>query len=204
MKDSYGFIAPYYNRLAKLVFGDQLAVAKSSYISDLKGKKILIIGGGDGKDYQEFQKDLRGEYWELSESMLELAKKYLPNSYLNFHRGYFKQKDNQTYDEIWLHFVLDTMLDEEILELLDQLKTSLNPSGHIFFVDFFQPTTKKNRALQFIMISFFRLVAQHKRKNIPKYEELFKRSLWNKEKEQPFLKGWVKAQLWKNSGGYQY
>ncbi|MBN3521540.1 class I SAM-dependent methyltransferase [Algoriphagus lutimaris] len=201
MKDSYGFIAPFYNRLAKLVFGNQLAVAKRSFISRLGEKKVLIIGGGDGKDYQNYQENLLGDYWELSQSMLVLSKKNLHRSSLNFHLGNFRQKENHTFDEIWLHFVLDTMFDSEIMELLDQLKRSLNQEGRIFFVDFFQPTTLKNKMLQFFMISFFRMVAQHKRKNIPEYEELFKRCLWEKEKEQIFLKGWVKAQVWKISEG---
>lgn len=201
MKDSYGFIAPYYNRLAKLVFGNQLDLAKRSFISDLRKKKLLIIGGGDGKDYQNHQEELKGDYWELSQAMLQLAKKNLPKSSLDFHWGYFKQKENQTYDEIWLHFVLDTMLDLEIVGFLDQLKKSLAPRGKIFFVDFFQPTTLKNKVLQFFMISFFRIMAQHKRKNIPEYEEHFKRCLWEKEEEQIFLKGWIKAQLWKKSDG---
>lgn len=201
MKDSYGFIATYYNRLAKLVFGNQLALAKRSFISDLRKKKVLIIGGGDGKDYQVYQEGLQGDYWELSKAMLELAKKNLPKSSLNFQWGYFKQVEDQTYDEIWLHFVLDTMLDSEIMDLLDQLKKSLVPKGSIFFVDFFQPTSLKNKVLQFFMISFFRIMAQHKRKNIPDYEELFKRCLWEKEEEQIFLKGWIKAQLWKKSDG---
>ncbi|SIO22629.1 class I SAM-dependent methyltransferase [Algoriphagus halophilus] len=201
MKDSYGFIAPYYNRLAKLVFGNQLALAKQSFISDLRKKKVLIIGGGDGKDYQIYQEGLQGDYWELSQAMLELAKKNLPKSSLNFQWGYFRQVEDQTYDEIWLHFVLDTMLDSEIVELLDQLKKSLVPSGSIFLVDFFQPTTLKSKVLQFLMISFFRIAAQHKRKNTPDYEELFKRCLWEKEEEHIFLKCWIKAQLWKKSDG---
>ena len=75
VKDRYSFIAPFYSFLAKLIFGNDLKELKTQFVANLEQKKILIIGGGDGLDYWDFQADLSGEYWEISEAMLGKAKK---------------------------------------------------------------------------------------------------------------------------------
>ncbi|WP_296705774.1 class I SAM-dependent methyltransferase [Algoriphagus sp.] len=196
MKDRYNFIAPYYNQLAKLVFGKRLKEAKTCFISYLKSKKILIIGGGDGLDYQEIQSNLSGEYWELSSSMLELAKENLKKSRLNFYLGNFQRKKDILFDEVWFHFVLDTMSDEEIEGILNEIKIVLKEKGKVYLVDFFQPITSKQKFLHQIMILFFRLLTSHKRGNIPDYEIILTKNGLVLEKEKDFLKGWVKAQIW--------
>ncbi|MEN2283287.1 methyltransferase domain-containing protein [Algoriphagus sp. SE2] len=196
MKDSYQLIAPYYNLLTKLVFGKHLREAKTCFISSLKSKKILIIGGGDGLDYQEIQSDLTGEYWELSSSMLELAKGNLQKSELHFYLGDFQRKEDMLFDEVWFHFVLDTMSDEEIEGMLNEIKAVLTDKGRLYFVDFFQPVTTKQKLLNQVMIKFFRLFASHKREDIPDYEIILKKNGWTFIEGKGFLKGWVKAQLW--------
>ena len=196
MKDQYSLLAPFYNRLTKLVFGDQLKWSKTCFAENLSGKKVLIIGGGDGLDYQIFQDDLEGEYWEISRSMLLKSKINLEGSDLSFHLGFFQAEKENVFDEVWLHFVLDTMRDEEIESLLIEVRKSLKPKGKVYLADFFVPQNLYQRFKQSIMIHFFRMVANHKRKNLPDYEEILKRQNWLKNAERDILKGWVKAQVW--------
>lgn len=196
MKDDYSFIAPFYYQLAKLVFGNQLTEAKTCFSSSLEGKKILIIGGGVGLDYQPFQTQLTGEYWELSKSMLSKAKVNLKKSQLEFHLGYYEFQDGNQFDEVWLHFVLDTMTDEELDIFLDEIKKCITPTGQLYLADFFEPKTKFQQVLHKAMIQFFRWVTSHRRKNIPDYEKFFIEKGWKKTSEKGFLKGWVKAQIW--------
>lgn len=196
MKDSYGLIAPYYNQLAKLVFGKSLQSAKLHFATQIERKNILIIGGGDGIDYKKIQSSLHGQYWELSESMLNLARVHLSASDLDFQLGSFQPTKNLLFDEVWLHFVLDTFNDSEIHDLLLNLRKVIKPEGKIYLADFFSPQNLSQKILHRSMISFFRMIAQHKRKNIPDYEMLFKEGKWMKLEEKVFLKGWVKAQIW--------
>lgn len=101
-------------------------------------KKILIIGGGDGLDYKDFQSDLAGEYWELSEVMLRKATKNPLHCKLEFHFGHFEVDLINQFDETWLHFVLDTMRDDEIRSLLTEIRKGITPAGKIYLVDFFK------------------------------------------------------------------
>ncbi|MEB2784611.1 class I SAM-dependent methyltransferase [Algoriphagus persicinus] len=204
MKDHYSFLTPIYNRLTKLVFGDQLMLAKSHFAENLSNKKVLIIGGGDGLDYSGFQEQLVGEYWELSKSMLDKAKIKLGESKLTFHLGGFQAEKRKVFDEVWLHFVLDTMLDEEIVSLLGEIRKSVKPEGKIYLADFFAPKNSYQRFLNRSMITFFRIVTKHKRATIPDYEEILFGENWKKNSEKEFLEGWVKAQLWVKTKALTY
>ncbi|SFU03455.1 Methyltransferase domain-containing protein [Algoriphagus locisalis] len=194
MKDQYSLLAPFYNRLTKLVFGEDLTLAKRHFVENIEGRKVLIIGGGDGLAYQSFQNHLSGEYWEISRAMLQKAEVNLEESGLSFHLGFFQAE--KEFDEVWLHFVLDTMLDEEIESLLREIRKSLKPQGTIHLADFFSPQNFFQRIKQGSMIGFFRIAANHKRKNLPDYEAILENQNWVKMAEKDFLEGWVKAQKW--------
>ncbi|MEB2780416.1 class I SAM-dependent methyltransferase [Algoriphagus sp. C2-6-M1] len=204
MKDHYSFLAPFYNLLTKLVFGEQLMLAKTSFAENLSRKRILIIGGGDGLDYQQFQAQLSGEYWEISQAMLSKAKVNLAKSSLNFNLDFFQAEKRKVFDEVWLHFVLDTMQDEEIVSLLGEIRKSVKPEGKIYLADFFAPKNSYQRFLNRSMITFFRIVTKHKRATIPDYEEILFGEDWKKNSEKEFLEGWVKAQLWVKTKALTY
>lgn len=192
--DAYRWIAPFYFRLSRLVFGDRLRESKTIFLSDLSAKRILIIGGGDGLDYEEIQEDMSGEFWELSVSMLGQAKKNLWNSRLSFYLGNFRS--NQQFDLICLPFVLDTMPAEELESFLVSFKKNLKPDGQVFLSDFFEPVSFRQKILHQLMISFFRLVTRHRRKDVPNYESVFGKAGLKLSQEKKLLKGWVRAQLW--------
>ncbi len=196
VKDHYSFLAPFYNSLTKLVFGDQLMRAKTCFAERLKEKKVLIIGGGNGLDYQGFQGQLSGEYWEISNAMLSQARINLANSSLTFYLDFFEATEGKLFNEVWLHFVLDTMDENEIVDLLGKIRKSITLKGRIYLVDFYAPKNTRQYFLNWSMISFFRIFAKHKRANIPKYESILTCQKWNKDSQQEFMGGWVKAQLW--------
>lgn len=194
MKDQYSLLAPWYSSLVKLLFGEKLKEPKLCHLENTTAKRVLIVGGGDGLDYAEFAADISGEYWELSESMLKKARQNLASGQLDFHLGDFKA--GKKFDEVWLHFVLDTMTDSAIELLLEEIKQTLKPDGRIVFADFFHSKRNRQKILNRLMISSFRLIVNHQRKNLPAYEGFFSRTGFAKTAEQPFMDGWVKAQVW--------
>lgn len=198
MKDRYSLFTPYYSFLANLIFGQRLFKAKRYFVHEVSSKNILIIGGGDGTDYRDLSEQLTGEYWELSDSMLAKAKNNLASSKLLFQLGDFCAKEKQ-YDEVWLHFVLDTIPDQELEKLMREIKKALKPEGLINFVDFFPPKKRLHRVLQFLQITYFKLVAKHRRNDLPDYEKLFNSFNFLKNKEKSWMHSWVKTQVWKNA-----
>jgi SAM-dependent methyltransferase len=197
VKDHYILLSPYYSILVKLIFGQRLSRAKRYFIEEVATKNILIIGGGDGLDYRHDAEALQGDYWELSHSMLNKARKNLANSNLKFHLGNFHAVEPE-FDEIWLHFVLDSISDAELGRLVAEVKKALKPDGIVNFVDFYHPKKKRYRMINFLQISFFRIVASHIRKDIPDYHQFFTQNNLQKIAEKKWMDGWIKSQLWRN------
>jgi ubiquinone/menaquinone biosynthesis C-methylase UbiE len=165
-------------------------------LKDLSPKKVLFIGGGDGSDYLEKQNEIQGEFWELSDSMLNRARKNLEKSGLSFHLGNFRS--NQQFDLICLPFVLDTLPDQELDSFLFSFKKNLKPGGQVFLSDFFEPITFLQKILHQLMMSFFRFATGHRRKDVPDYESAFGKAGFKLSQEKKLLKGWVKTQLWES------
>jgi len=199
VKDRYSFIAPFYSPLARMVFGTSLTEVKIAFAENLALKRVLIIGGGDGLEYKGFARQVRGEFWELSEAMLRKAKKNLSESKLEFHLGKFEADSENKFDEVWLHFVLDTFTDLELEKFLVELKSALNPESTLYLADFFEPQSWIQQVIQFIMIRFFRIFTAHPRIDVPEYEQFLKKAGFKKLEELKKRKGWIRAQLWKIS-----
>ncbi len=162
-------------------------------------KEVLIIGGGDGQDYGAIREKLSGDFWELSEAMLDLARVNLKDSNLRFHHGNFSESEVNAYDEIWLHFVVDTLKDEDIESFLDEVKKRLKPSGTVVLVDFFSPSNWRQAVLHSLMLRFFQWTTDHPRKNIPDYESFFQKAGFKIQTEVKFKQGWVRSQRWRIS-----
>lgn len=194
MKDSYRFLAPVYSKISALAFGKTREVASISFLEKLDGKRILIIGGGDGSAFKPLAKSLSGHYWELSPSMLHLAKWNLKNSGLSFHLGEFQ--GGEMFDFICLPFVLDTFLDEEFPEFLQKIRESLAPSGRVFLSDFFPPQHFSQKLFHQGIIWFHRMMTNHRRNDLPHYTRFFDQAGFSLLEEKNWKSGWIRAQLY--------
>jgi cyclopropane fatty-acyl-phospholipid synthase-like methyltransferase len=194
MSDAYGFLAPFYQPIAKLVFGRDLIYANQAFLEGVEGKKLLIIGGGDGEAYRDFEGNVEGEYWDLSYKMTQLAGENLKTSGLKIQTGAWPGKGK--FDRIVLPFVLDTMSDPEIVSLLSLIKSALSDEGQVIVSDFFNPVSLGQKVIQKSMIGFFRLITSHRRKDLPCINSLFKNAGFELNHEKCWRKGWIRAQVW--------
>lgn len=195
MSDAYGFLAPIYQPISRLVFGSDLIYANQAFLAGNSGKKLLIIGGGDGVAYRDFGKNLQGEFWDLSPGMIQLAERNLEGSGLITQGGTWKGTGK--FDRVYLPFVLDTMPDDEIDLLIRQLKTCLLEHGEVVISDFFKPVDFQQRMIQQAMIVFFKIIAGHRRKNLPDIIALLKMDGFELIQEKCWRKGWIRAQIWR-------
>lgn len=194
MKDQYRLVGRIYRPLSRLVFGKKLSQANVHFLSQYLSGKTLIIGGGEGYDYREFQDRLSGEYWELSESMLNKAKENLQSSELSFHLGNFPSSG--PFDLVLLPFVLDTLTDEQIPTFLHRVDQYLKSGGKVILSDFFKTDSVGQSFVTALMISFFRLVAGHSRKDLPDHTSWLSAQGWILKEEKVWKNGWIRAQVW--------
>lgn len=190
-KLSFQRIAPYYDSLAKLVFGHSLDNAQKAFFSLLpKGASILIIGGGSGRILADLVTKCQPRqitYIEASSRMLRKAEKRLlrldhtltdPIETL-FCCG--TEKDipaGQSYDVLMTFFLLDIYSTKEARALALTLSTHLKASGSWLFADFcVQENSWKRywqRAMLKVMYLFFRLTSNLQNQTLPDYERIFK------------------------------
>ncbi len=194
MKDAYRWLAPVYSRLSRLVFGNTLQEANQWFLAPGLEYFYVIFGGGDGESYRKWAEQLRGEFWEKSPAMLNLAKKNLAGSALKFRLGEFDLSEKA--DFILLPFVLDTWSDAEIEAWVNRLKGHLKPQGKVVLSDFFPPSNFLQKAVLSVMIFFFRRFAAHTRKDLPDYGYFFEKASFRKRDEKVWKNGWIRAQVW--------
>jgi len=194
MSDKYSFLAPIYQPLSRVVFGKNLIEANTAFSTLGEGKRSLVIGGGDAVSYRDWGKSYSGEYWDTSQKMTDLAKENLNQSKVAVHTGQWPGEGK--FDCVFLPFVLDTMPDQEIEKLIDQIGNSLNAGGKVILSDFFSPQTFYQKVIQRLMISSFRVFVDHSRRDLPDFERLFHPAKWIIADEKLWRKGWIRARVY--------
>ena len=126
----FDLIAPYYDKLSRIVFGSTLEQAKISQFCNIKaGSTILFIGGGAGtslKTLLNLRKNLTIDYVEPSQKMIFLAKKKVSNFIdFRFHARAIEEFDGTGYDIIITEFFFDLFEASKIQELIKLIKLKL-------------------------------------------------------------------------------
>lgn len=197
MSDAYGFLASIYQPISQLVFGKDLIKANQAFLEIKANERVLIIGGGDGLAYRDFRVNLKGEFWDLSPKMSQLAKRNLLGSSLIFQTGAWPGFGK--FDLVFLPFVLDTLTDREISQLLFQVSKCLTPGGKVIISEFYSPQTFPQRFIQQLMIFGFQILVNHPRKDLPNISENMKAVGFELCQEKFWRKGWIRAQVYEPS-----
>jgi ubiquinone/menaquinone biosynthesis C-methylase UbiE len=185
MKPSSDFdgIAPYYDLLAKLVFGRQLNLAQRHFINRLGNpSKILILGGGSGGILEPILANyptVHIYYLESSVKMLSLAKtRYSPDHYpidYVLHRGDSQFPIRSEFEVIITPFVLDVFGSDELTIVVRELLDSLKWEGLWIHTDFY--TDNGGPWWRFLLVKmmygFFRITTGMKNQKLPDFDSIF-------------------------------
>ena len=203
---NFDLIAPYYNRLQKLVFGQQLRIAQSHFFSLIEtNSKVLVIGGGTGDFLPSLlsKKPKQITYIESSLVMLNLAKKNHDNDCIDWMpKNVLDWKSETEYDVILLPFVLDLFTENSVDEILRHLIDFLNPKGCFILTDFYYSEKKLSNFLIAFMIRFFGLVSNIKSRRLPDYENSFSKIGFTKKKSEEYLNKMVRTEMFIKSELY--
>ncbi len=163
---SFDAIAPLYERLAHLVFGQSLRMARWALLPLLPPlDRVLIVGGGTGElllgwPPDQYPKEIY--YLEPSTRMIQLARHRWAEAGLN-DRGeiHWRKKTLQQYEPetqvaaLTTCFVLDLFEAPEVIPLIDKLDQILLPEGYWLYVDFCAKQPWQQRLVS-LMYVFFR------------------------------------------------
>ncbi|WP_299986963.1 class I SAM-dependent methyltransferase [uncultured Pontibacter sp.] len=208
---NFNSIAPVYDGLSRLVFGNALRRAQVAHLSLIPAKaKVLLIGGGSGwllEQLLRYSPLVKVTYLEASEKMLEMTRRRigqrtpaaLPN--ITFRLG---TEDNlqhgETYDVILTPFLLDLFPDERLVYLMDRLCNALHPQGLWLFSDFWPtqvPAPAWQRLLLRSMYTFFGKVSQVSATRLPDFDRHFARLSLQELEATAFYDGLVQAKVYR-------
>ncbi len=179
----YNNVAPYYDLLSGLVFGNQLTKAESFFLSRVKDpRNILIFGGGTGKTLPKILTlfpEASIYFLEASSSMISIAKKrnHLGIQSVKFMHGEEQALLHSTlrFDLVITSFVLDVFPKSRLDLIMNTLYLVLEPEGHWIQTDFYvnQKSPWWQRALVRTMYLFFRLTANQHHQRLADFDQYF-------------------------------
>lgn len=180
---NFNNIAPYYEFLSQLVFGQKI---KKAQIESLKfiptNSSVLIIGGGTGWILEEISKvhptGLSITYIDISFKMIQLSKK----RFHAFNKVEFRVVSiesvtlyQQGYDVILTPFLFDGFSQIKMELLFSKINHSLQQNGLWIYTDFYLTEKSKywKKALIKIMYVFFRFTCNIEAKHLPDINNCF-------------------------------
>lgn len=197
----FSAIAPVYDSIVKLVFGERLWNLQDAILQDLPlGDNCLIIGGGTGKILEfAVERNLASNYFyaELSDKMIAQAQARLASlKHKIIYSNDWKDWQNKSFDYIILPFVLDCYSAENARLLVIELSKCMSKNGKLVLVDFF----KTNNHLQSLFIKslylFFRFFIKIESKKLPPYHEIFSQIGFEMERKKTAYHDWIQGIVW--------
>ncbi|SNS54254.1 Methyltransferase domain-containing protein [Ekhidna lutea] len=157
--NDFDFIAPFYDRLSKLVFGESLIQAQAYHLKEIGDKDhVLILGGGTGKLLEYIPKSGELDFVEKSVRMLDRAKRRKFHGSINFIQSDFLEfESDKRYDVIICPFFLDCFDQQSLNTVIAKIKRLLSTNAKLIVVDF--EKRKVNTLLLDSMLIFFRWCA---------------------------------------------
>lgn len=171
-------LVPYYDKLAKLVFGSAIRKAQVNNLNLIQPQaNVLVLGGGTGdwlNDLVNNNPTCHVWYVEASSAMLRRAVINLRNSnQVTFIHGTHNDIPDVTFDAIITHFFVDMFIDQELKMLVQQFKGILKKDGLWLVSDFVEQKIWHKLLLR-IMYLFFRSAGALDAKALPAWDTVFR------------------------------
>src|SRR5258706_3883139 len=124
MPGNFNFIAPVYDPLAFLVYGNNLKKAKKTFFEKIPSQaRVLLMGGGTGNilnDLLAKKPFIMVDFVEASSAMMRIAEKNLKKEFqerVNFINGdHHSIPKGVEYDVITSFFVIDCFKQQDAIE----------------------------------------------------------------------------------------
>lgn len=154
--NNFDLVAPFYDRLSKVVFRDQLSNAQFVFLNQIRSTdSVLVLGGGTGELLDYIPKCGSIDFLEKSNKMVERAKKRKSTGISFINEDFLTWEIGSTYDVIICPFFLDCFNDRSLRVVLNKIQTLLKNGGKLIVNDF--QSTGSNSFQLSLMHRFFRI-----------------------------------------------
>ncbi|QDT45791.1 spermidine synthase [Gimesia alba] len=208
---NFNRVAPYFERLEKIVFNKQMQRCRTAFLTHLPPvKKIVLVGEGNGQFLLELIQHTDCEqihYIDSSQTMLELARKRLQRfSEAASRRVTFylcdltvEEMPDQNYDLVVTNFFLDVFDKQLLNEMVTKIAEACETNAVWLYADFQISGGIFQRVRAFtlikIMYMFFRFVAQIQTLSLIDPSEILDRHEFRLIELMEFDRGLIRAEL---------
>jgi ubiquinone/menaquinone biosynthesis C-methylase UbiE len=202
MKGNYSFVAPYYDYLSRIIFGDAIVIAQKFLVTFiLPNSTILIVGGGTGWILEEIAKKhaagLQIIYIDSSKKMIASARrKNFGNNKVIFINGDIREVAiNYVFNIVITPFVLDNFSNSTTIKVFDKIHNSLSTGGHWLFTDFEVSEHGKlwQKHLLKAMYFFFKVACNIEATALPDTDTLFHRYRYAIVSSKTFFRNFIRS-----------
>jgi ubiquinone/menaquinone biosynthesis C-methylase UbiE len=181
-QSSYDFVAPFYDRLSKVIFGSSLVHSQICLLPFIPTNScVLTVGGGTGWILERLAElhtsGLTIDYVESSSKMIKLSQKrdVKGNTIRFFNRRIEDCDFAEVHDIIITPFLFDNFPEETVSLVFEKLDTMLKTDGLWLFTDFFidDKSPLWHRMLLRMMYLFFRLTSNVNAQKLSPMEPYF-------------------------------
>lgn len=195
---NYGPVAPWYQPLSRIVFGNTLIRAQRLALEAVPAdSRLLIAGGGDG-ELLKYLNHWSGpiDFVEISGEMLRLAQHKTLHPVRWFEQDIFDFHPDCTYDTILFPFLLDNFLPEEAELLIARLPSLLQEKGQVIITDYTETPSRWQKLLLRSMYLFFRVVADVRARVMPPIEKIMLENGFRKSRSFSLYGGFVEVKYY--------
>ncbi|MFO7825101.1 MAG: class I SAM-dependent methyltransferase [Cyclobacterium sp.] len=201
--DHYRLLAPFYERLGSLLFGNEFQASKLAFLDSIgRGDQVLVLGGGAGSNMREILNRCGSKgkviYMEASASMIRECQSGLSMDLLQqvtfIHAASFDALPDMKFDVVFTQYFLDVLPDEKIDQLFRKIQTKVQAHSHWIFADFY-PVPSKMLLLK-TLINSFRILTRHPRRDLPEYGYYFEKWGWEERGRSLYCQGFYQASIY--------
>ncbi|MFY0687697.1 MAG: class I SAM-dependent methyltransferase [Cyclobacteriaceae bacterium] len=184
-------IAPYYDSLVKLVFGNALLEASIHFFDGIRRyDRLLVVGGGTGRILPYLDHCEQIDYVEMSTEMIERAKAN-SLSHVNFIQQDFLELDDDLYDVVLCPFFLDVFGPEKLKAVMNKIEGLLLPGGKLVVTDFTMPSSGLQQLFLNAMLKFFKWTTRLESNKLPDIKALVHTAGFDVIDEAEYYNEWV-------------
>ncbi|MDF3077429.1 MAG: methyltransferase protein [Sphingobacteriaceae bacterium] len=205
MNIDYDPVAPFYDRLAALVFGKSQVNAQKWLLQFIKPEsRVLIVGGGSGWILEEIavehQQGLHIVYVEKSAKMLALSQqRSCGRNLVEFvHSDISNFKSEQSFDAVFTGFLFDNFPQQLAGEVFNSLSAQLLPGGLWLYADFEQNSNTKtvHKLMLKAMYWLFRVLCKVETSQLPHMNSSFEKG-YETLKQRRFYSGFITSRAYR-------
>jgi ubiquinone/menaquinone biosynthesis C-methylase UbiE len=204
-RNNFDILAPVYDVLARLVFGNSIDKAQRCHLDQVPvDARVLILGGGTGKVLTyllRINPSCTIVYYEASGRMISKSRARLDSQQqkrVTFIHAPELHADN-SFDVVVTQFFLDLFTPAELKTRIEQITAILNPDAQWIAADFVNNGTAWQRLLLKSMYTFFRMCCSLDAKSLPPWHEMISAAGWREQNSERFYAGFIESVLFERT-----